>query len=441
MYSQARTKVMLHLIPLLGFCFFLNIMDKSNVSIAALKMNSDIGLTAAGYGLGAGIFFIGYFIFEVPSNLFMQRYGARRWIARIMLSWGIISAATAAVQNQESFYVLRFLLGLAEAGFFPGIVYYFGSWFSKRDMAVALALFSAFNPIASAVAAPISTALLTTTLGWRSIFIVEGLPAVLLAFAVLRWLPNRLEDAQWLSDQEKDAISAQLAGAGRMDHNNNNHRYSWHRVVKDPQTIIMCFQYLLILTSSYALILWLPLIIKATGVSSSTAGLLSAIPFAFAAIGMILWGRHSTATNERFWHMIIPCVIGAAAFAAGAVTGGVIVPLIFLTIATVAVYAGVVQFWALPRVLAVGATAATATALVNSFGNLGGFVGPYFTGLVKDATGSFEWSLGILAILLLIGGLLTFVTGRMGEQAARLNHTATTASEPTISSTTPSPTE
>ncbi|MBC3191167.1 MFS transporter [Pseudonocardia sp. C8] len=392
------------LVPLLGVCFFINIIDRTNVSIAALEMNADIGLSAAAYGLGAGIFFIGYFLFELPSNLALDRYGARRWIFRIMLTWGLISAGMALVDGPTSFYVLRFLLGAAEAGFFPGVVYYLRQWFGQREFARVLAGMSAFGPAANALSAPISTWILVT-LGWQWVFVIEAVPAVVLAVVVLRYLPDRVEDARWLTPTERDEVREQLP-----DPTSGHVRL--REALTDSQTVLMSLQYFLIMTSSYALVLWLPQVIKALGVSTVATGWLTAVPFAVAAAGMVWWGRHTTRTGEYVWHAVVPCGAGAVAFLLGAWVNSAVMSMFLLSVAAFAVYTGASAFWALPRRFVTGAAGAAALAVANSFGNLGGFVGPYLTGWIRESTGSFDLALAALAVPLLLGGLLTFRTGR-----------------------------
>ncbi|WP_432563588.1 MFS transporter [Kineococcus sp. SYSU DK003] len=413
MHANATRKAAGRLVPLLGLCFFVSILDRTNVSIAALEMNADIGLSATAYGLGAGVFFLGYFLFEVPSNLALERFGARRWIFRIMVTWGLLAAAMALVQGPTSFYVLRFLLGAAEAGFFPGVVHYLHQWFGRREYAKVLAALSAFGPAANALGAPLSTTILTN-LGWHWVYVLEALPALVLAVVVLRALPDRVADARWLSEADKQALTAHLAAEDTV-----SAHVPLRQALRERQTVLMCVQYLLIMTSSYGLVLWLPQVVQALGVSTTATGWLSAIPFAVAAVGMVLWGRHSTRTDEQRWHAVVPCVLGAAAFALGAVAGTPLLSMVLLSVAAFAVYTGASAFWALPRLFVTGTAAAAATALTNSFGNLGGFVGPYLTGYVRDATGSFTLALALLAVPLLAGGSMALVTGRGPGRGAR----------------------
>ncbi|MDQ0821540.1 ACS family tartrate transporter-like MFS transporter [Arthrobacter sp. V4I6] len=406
MQAIATRKAIKRLIPLLGICFFISIIDRTNVSVASLTMNADIGMSAAAYGFGAGIFFIGYFLFEVPSNLALAKYGARRWIARIMITWGVISMAMYFISNETTFYIFRFLLGAAEAGFFPGVVFFLYQWFDQKNIAKVLATFFAFGPLANAVGAPLATAIMSAW-GWQWVFVVEGIPAIILAFVVLRILPDSIEDAKWLTAEEKVALRSAVAKP--------TEHVSWVKALRDPQTMLMCLQYFLIMTSSYALVLWLPQVIKSLGADVGLTGWLTAIPFAAAAVGMVLWGRHSSKTGERIWHTVIPCIAACLAFAVGAYTKEPVLALALLSVAATAVYAAPSAFWSLPRTYVSGAVAATATALANSFGNLGGFVGPYLNGWMRDLTGGFELGLALLGIPILLGGLLTFITARMAS--------------------------
>lgn len=404
MHTIATKKAIWRLIPLLGICFFIAIIDRTNVSVAALTMNADIGLSAAAYGLGAGIFFIGYFLFEVPSNLALTKFGARRWIARIMITWGVIAIGMYFIHDDVTFYIARFLLGAAEAGFFPGVIYFLYQWFDGKNIAKVLAIFFAFGPLANAIGAPLATGIMEFW-GWRWVYVVEGIPAIVLAFVVLRLLPDKIEDATWLNAAEKVALRSALPAPTT--------HVRWISALRDPQTILMCLQYFLIMTSSYALVLWLPQVIHSLGADITLTGWLTSIPFAVATVGMILWGRHSSRTGERIWHTVIPCIAATLAFAIGAYTKQPVLAMVLLSVATVAVYAAPSAFWALPRIFASGAVAATAAALANSFGNLGGFVGPYLNGWIREATGGFELGLALLGIPILLGGLLTFVTARM----------------------------
>jgi MFS transporter, ACS family, tartrate transporter len=406
MLESATTKAAWRLIPLLGICFFVAIFDRTNVGVASLEMNADIGLSNAAYGFGAGVFFIAYFLFELPSNLALNRYGARRWIARIMISWGVVSILMAFMFNDISFYVMRFLLGAAEAGFFPGVVFYFYQWFDSRSLAKMMGIFFAFGPAASVIGSPLA-AWIVETFSWHWVFVVGGVPAILLALVVLRVLPDRIDDADWLTTEEKRALAEALPDSRATEH------APWTAALKDRQTILMCLQYLLIMTSSYALTLWLPQVISALGNDTMATGWLTAIPFAAAAVGMIIWANHSTRTGERVWHTVLPCLLAGSMFALGAFVSSPGLALLMLSLAAVGVYAAPSAFWALPRTFVSGSVAAAGTALANSFGNLGGFIGPYLNGWLRDLTGGFEVGMALLGIPITLGGLLTFAVVRL----------------------------
>jgi len=412
MRSDAVKLATRKLLPLLAICYFINIVDRTNISIAALKMNPDIGLSAAAYGLGAGVFFIAYFIFELPSNLFLSRFGARRWIFRIMISWGIVSLLMAFVWNDTSFYVVRFLLGAAEAGFFPGVIYYFGQWFDRRSLTRIVGLFYAVVPLASAVAAPVSTALLVG-IGWRWLFVLEGVPAIILAFFVLRLLPDGISQAKWLTDAQKAELQAGVEKPDPAAHNRGALRIA----LRDPQTILLAIQYFLLSLGSFAVTLWFPQVIAAMGFGAAGSGLLSAAPFVFAAILVPIWAFHSSRTNERYWHAVIPIIASAIVFTIGAfVSGSPILSIILLSLGLALSLMAASAYWSIPRILSVGGAAAASIAIANSVGNLAGFVGPYITGILKDATGSFTLVLSLLGVPLVLAAVISLIAGRMGER-------------------------
>jgi MFS transporter, ACS family, tartrate transporter len=434
MRNEAVSIATRRLLPLLGICYFINIIDRSNIAIAALQMNAQIGLSAAAYGFGAGAFFITYFIFELPSNMFLNRFGARRWIFRIMLSWGIISILMAFVWNEWSFYTVRFLLGAAEAGFFPGVIYYFGQWFDRRNLTRVVGLFYAVIPVASALAAPISTMLLTSV-GWRWLFVAEGVPAIILSFVVLRLLPEGIQQARWLTPAQKD----QLTGALDVDPTAPTTAFAGiGRVLRDPQTILLAVQYFMLTLGQFAVNLWLPQVIQSFGASTVASGFLSAIPYALAAILIPLWSIHSARTDERFWHAIIPIVAAAIVFTIGAFSpADPVLQITFLSIGLALALMAAAAYWSIPRILAIGAAAAASTAIANSLGNLAGFFGPTIAGGLVQATGSFHIVLALLGIPLIVAAALSAITGRMGERHRRsLERAATSTAEPGAAPTT-----
>jgi ACS family tartrate transporter-like MFS transporter len=387
-------------------------LDRVNVGFAALQMNEDLGFSEAVYGLGAGIFFVGYFLFEVPSNLILERIGARVWIARIMITWGIISMAMFLVQGPVSFYVLRFLLGVAEAGFFPGMILYLTYWFPARERARGVALFMTAVPIAGVIGSPLSGALLTLDglaglAGWQILFLVEGLPAVILGFVVLFYLPDGPNDARWLEPEERGWLQEALEREDRIKANHGE--YTARQALTNGRVWLLCAIYFGIVTSLYGVTLWLPLIIEDfSGLGEFGVGLLGAVPYVAGAVGMVLFARRSDATGERRWHVAVAAFIASAGLVLTGLVGTVpALEMAALTLAALGIYSTLATFWSLPTAFLSGTAAAAGIALVNSFGNLGGFVGPYVVGRLSDTTGSYYTGLLLLAALVLVAGLLT----------------------------------
>lgn len=404
-------KVTLRLIPFMFVLYIVAFLDRVNVGFAALQMNQDLGFSDAVYGLGAGIFFIGYFVFEVPSNLIMEQIGARVWIARIMITWGIISAAMFLVSGPTSFYVLRFLLGIAEAGFFPGMILYLTYWFPARERAKAVALFMTAIPIAGVIGSPLSGWLLTLDglaglAGWQVMFLAEGIPAVLLGFVVLAYLPNGPDDARWLNEGERGWLRGALQRENRIkaDHG----EYTTRQALTNGKVWLLSAVYFGVVTSVYGVGLWLPLIIEGfSGFGDLAVGFLSAIPYVFGAIGMVLFARHSDATGERRWHVAVAAFIATAGLVlTGLVGDSITLQMAALSIAALGIYSTLATFWSLPTAFLSGTAAAAGIALVNSVGNLGGFVGPYAVGYLSEATGSSYAGMLFLAVLILLAGLL-----------------------------------
>jgi MFS transporter, ACS family, tartrate transporter len=419
-------KVTRRLIPFMFVLYIVAFLDRVNVGFAALQMNEDLGFSEAVYGLGAGIFFIGYFLFEVPSNLILERVGARVWIARIMITWGIISMAMFFVQGPMSFYVLRFLLGVAEAGFFPGMILYLTYWFPARERARAVAFFMTAVPIAGVIGSPLSGTLLTLDgltglAGWQILFLVEGLPAVILGFVVLFYLPNGPNEARWLEPEERGWLREALERENRIkaDHG----RYTVRQALTNGKVWLLCAIYFGVVTSLYGVSLWLPLIIEDfSGLGDFAVGLLGAIPYVTAAVGMVVFARRSDATGERRWHVAVAAFIGTVGLVlTGLVDAVPALEMAALALAALGIYGTLGTFWALPTAFLSGTAAAAGIALINSFGNLGGFVGPFVVGYLTDTTGSFYTGLLFLATLVLAAGLLTLAVRheRSLEEAKR----------------------
>jgi len=410
-------KVMRRLIPFLIVCYFVAYLDRVNVSFAKLHMNQAIGLSEAAFGLGAGLFFIGYFLFEVPSNLFLERFGARVWIARIMISWGIVSAAFAfipsisaatGVSNEGVYYGLRFLLGVCEAGFFPGIVFYLTLWFPAVYRARVISLFMLAIPISSIIGSPISGLLLGLTGwgldGWQWLFIIEGLPSVLVGMGVLLYLTDFPRQARWLQNDE----IAWLEGVQETERRNKERveRLSLIQSLTDARILLCAVVYFCLNAASYGVAFFLPTIIKGFGVSDAQTGLLAALPFVFGAIGMVLLSRHSDRTMERKGHVAVALLMAAVGIGLAGLLSNPVIVMALLCFAQIGVSAVPPMFWPLPASFLTGASAASGIAAINSLGNLSGFAGPYAMGYLKDLTGTFTMGLLLLAASAVLGAVI-----------------------------------
>jgi ACS family tartrate transporter-like MFS transporter len=407
-------KVAWRLLPLIVVIYFVAYIDRTNVSFAAFGMTRDLGLTAYIYGWGAGIFFLGYFIFEVPSNLLLEKVGARRWIARIMITWGLMAAAMAFVQGPTSFLVLRFLLGVAEAGFFPGVILYFTYWFPKQYRGRVIAALFLAVPGSNAVTAVISGALLGLDgtfgiPGWKWLYIVEAVPAVLLAFAVLRYMTERPEVADWLLPDEKQWLMSTLDSERLALVGKSGGHMPLSQALKDKRVMALALIYFTIVTATYGITFFLPQIVKGLGGSDMRTGLLTAAPYVLGTIGMLAWSQSSDRTRERKWHFIVACLLGAAGLTAAGALGSTYGALAAIAIATVGIYGSKPSFWPMPSEFLTGTAAAGGIALVNCVGNLGGFVGPYAVGWIKDSTGDFSAALYFLAGSAVASALITLV--------------------------------
>jgi len=408
--ASALSKTRRRQIPFLFLLYIVAYLDRINVGFASLQMNRALGFSATTYGLGAGIFFISYVLFEVPSNIILARVGARVWIARIMISWGIVSSAMMFVRSAEGFYALRFLLGLAEAGFFPGIIFYLTKWFPAAERARTVAAFMTATLVAGVIGGPVSGVLLSLDgraglAGWQWLFIVEGVPAIVLGFVVLRVLTDRPVDAGWLSDEERAALIAALEEGA--DHGSS----SAGDVLRDRRTWLMAAVYFTIPVTLYGIGFWLPQMLKAAsaGASDVSIGLLSAIPYACGAIAMVIVGRRSDRTGERRWHVFVPALACAVGLVLTPLGSGVAWTVAALSLAMAGLASMFGPFWALATATMGGTSAAAAIALVNSVGNTGGFVGPYLLGAINDATQSFAIGFVAIAVMLVAGGALVLL--------------------------------
>jgi ACS family tartrate transporter-like MFS transporter len=418
-------KVSWRLLPLIVVIYFVAYVDRTNVGFAALTMNKELGLSAYVFGWGAGIFFLGYFLFEVPSNVILEKTGARIWIARIMITWGIISGAMAFASGPASFLTLRFLLGVAEAGFFPGMILYFTYWFPKAYRArVISALFIAV-PGSNALAAIISGLILEMDgllgiAGWQWMFIIEAIPAVLLAIPVLALMTDRPTLATWLAPEERDWLENALQDERRRIESAGH--LNLVRALTDRRVLALSAIYFTIVTATYGITFFLPQIIKGIGLSNAMTGLVTAIPYTIGTIGMLLWGASSDRHDERRWHFCVACLLATAGLIGAGLFGSSFLALAFMSIATIGLYGSKPAFWPMPSAFLTGTAAAGGIALVNSIGNLGGYVGPFIVGWIKDSTGSFEAGLYFLAACALLSGIIAWIavqpTGRMSAAAA-----------------------
>lgn len=405
------SKVSWRLIPFLLLCYTAGYLDRVNVGFAKLQMLDQLKFSETVYGLGAGIFFIGYVIFEVPSNIVMHKVGARIWIARIMITWGLISAAMVFVKTPTTFYMMRFLLGVAEAGFLPGILLYLTYWYPSSRRGSIIALFLGGIPLAGMLGGPLSGWIMHASAnvggwsGWQMMFLLEAIPSVLLGIAVFFILGNDVRSAKWLTESEKRLLETNLEGETP-----DAQVHSLRGAFTDLRTWILCVMYAFILMGEYGVLFWMPTIIKDTGVSDPLqVGLLTAIPYTATVIAMFLVGRHSDRTRERRWHLALPGAVAAIGLALTAMyPHSTVMAVVGLTIGTMGVLSVVSQFWILPPALLGGVAAAAGIALVNSVGNLAGFVSPYMLGWIKQNTGTTSIGLYILAASMLVGSVTVF---------------------------------
>ncbi len=421
-------KVTRRIVPFLIVCYFVAYLDRVNVGFAALAMNQDLGLSQTAFGLGAGIFFIAYFIFEVPSNLLLERFGARKWIARIMLSWGILSgtmafipaiAHTTGFGNEHTFYLVRVLLGAAEAGFFPGIIFYLTLWFPAQYRARIVGYFMAAIPLSTVIGAPISGLLLYLhgglgLAGWQWLFILEAAPAIILAGVVFFYLTDWPADAAWLAPDERTWLAGRLELEQRQRQAVRD--YSVRQSLVDPRVLGLSLVYFGAVATNYGLSFFLPQIVKGFGLNIFLTTLVSAAPYAVGLVGMVWWGRRSDRVVERRYHAALPLFIAAAGIALSTALGNPALKMISLCVAGFGIFANLPVFWTLPTAFLSGAAAAAGIAVINSIGNLAGFAGPFAMGWIKDQTGSYAGGLLLLAALGIIAmGILLII----GQNEAR----------------------
>ncbi len=421
--QKTMSKVGARLIPFMILMFCANFLDRVNISFAALQMNHDLHLTPQVYGFAAGILFVAYTALEIPSNLMLERVGARIWLSRIMITWGLVAAANAFVFNRPSLYTVRLLLGAAEAGFFPGIMLYLVRWFPARERAKAITLFMIGNPVAIIFGAPISTMLLSLgnmagIAAWRWLFILEGLPAALLGVIALWWLTDRPEDAAWLEPKEKHWLTATLRQEAAQK---KSSPASLGAIFSHGPTLAFAASKFCVLLSFFGVALWLPQIVKSIGhLTTLATGFVTAVPYVCATVCSILVGRSSDRTGERPKHIAYPAFVGMLGFIMAALSGNVVVSMLGLCIAASGIWCANTIFWTMPAAVLSGTAAAGGFALINSVGSLGGFFGPYLTGWIRSATGHYTWTLLMLGFFLALSGIIILFIGRSQSRASAI---------------------
>jgi ACS family tartrate transporter-like MFS transporter len=418
-HMRTMGKVSRRLIPFMIVMFLINFLDRVNISFAALQMNQDLGLSPSTFGFAAGILFVGYVAFEVPSNLLLQRVGARIWLARIMITWGVLATLMAFVYNERSLFTLRALIGIAEAGFSPGLVFYIMRWFPEDERANAITLFLLGSPISVIIGGPLSTGILQFAhhlggfAGWQWLFIIEGVPAIIVGFLTLIWLTERPEDAKWLKADEREWLIKKINDETLVKEGRGRSPVRVRDVFVHGKTLALACSKFCVLLAFYGITLWLPQIVRNLGnLTTFEVGLASAIPYAFAAIASIFIGRHSDKTGERKWHIALPAFVGAVGFIAASLTGNPWGAMVGLCVATTGLWVSNTVFWTLPSAMLSGATAAAGIAFINAFGNLGGFAGPYLTGWIKEASHSYMWALVVLGSFLALSGIIVLIVCR-----------------------------
>jgi MFS transporter, ACS family, tartrate transporter len=417
--QRTMKKVSAHLIPFMIAMFCANFLDRVNISFAALQMNHDLQLTPRVYGFAAGILFVAYTGLEIPSNLILQRVGARIWLSRIMITWGIVAAANALIFDKNSLYVLRLLLGAAEAGFFPGIMLYLVRWFPAKERAAAITLFMIGNPIAIIFGAPISTALLSLgnmfgIAAWRWLFVLEGLPSVALGIIAIWWLTDRPEEARWLEPEERSWLSSILQSEAEA--RTKISPMSVGKVFTHGPTLAFAASKFCVLLAFYGIALWLPQIVKSIGhLSILQTGFVTAIPYLCAAIGSIVVGRSSDRTGERPKHIAYPAFVGTAGLVIAAYCTNPYLGMAGLCIAATGIWCANTIFWTMPAALLSGVSAAAGFALINSVGSLGGLFGPSIAGLAREATGNYGMTLVVLGGFLAMSGVIVLLIGQSAQ--------------------------
>jgi MFS family permease len=420
--KTTMAKVGRRLIPFLVLLYFVNYLDRVNIGFAGPNgMNEDLGMSATMFGFASGIFFLGYVLLEVPSNIALNKFGGRRWLARIMLTWGMISTAIAFVPNAETLVVLRFLLGVAEAGFFPGIILYLTFWFPERHRAKAVSLFMVAVPVSTAIGSTLSSLIIDWghgffgLAGWRVMFLVEGVPAMILAFVCWFYLTDRPAVASWLDADEKDWLTTTLDRERSIAETAGH--WPLKKALTHPRILALAFIYFGITYGLYAVGFFLPTIIAGfqqqygTHLSVIQRGLVTSVPYVIAAIVMVPWARHADRTGERVWHVAVPAIVGGVSIPAALYMTNPYLAMVAVTLSTCSVMCALPVFWALPSTFLTGVAAAGGIALINSLGNLSGFGGPYITGWLDDLTGNAKFALWVVGVLSLAAAALVVYLG------------------------------
>ena len=407
--TQAVRQAAWRVVPLLAVGYLISVIDRTNIGFAALTMNKELGLSATQFGFAGGMFYAGYVLFELPSNLALRQVGARRWLARIMITWGLAAAGTAFVTGPVSFYCLRALLGACEAGFYPGVIYYLSTWFPSEVRGRTFAWFNVSNPLSSVVSGPLSATLLQFDglrglAGWRWLLICEGLPACFFGLLILYLLPDRPREARWLSAEQQDALESRLAA----EHRPGATRNLW-TALRDPRLFVMAASYFCLVVGVIGLALWLPQILKQRGLTTMQIGFASALPYLLAGVGMVLWSIQVDRTRKFLANHVIGCWVAAAGFALSVAFDSLPIMLAGFSVALIGMNSCRAPFFSLLPTFVQGAAAAGTIALINSIGNIGGFFGPTMIGWLKDKTGSFTSGMVGLAGMLALAGAIALL--------------------------------
>jgi D-galactonate transporter len=418
--ASVYRKITWHIMPFLFLCYVLAYVDRVNVGFAKLQMQQDLGMSDAVYGFGAGVFFIGYFLFEVPANMMLQRIGARRWIGPIMAAWGIVSACTLFVRGAASFYALRFLLGIVESGFFPGVILYLTYWYTQKHRARMMAIFMSAVPISTIIAGPISGWILARMSdvgylsGWQWLFLVEGVPSVMAGILTLYFLTDLPSSARWLKEDEKRIVLQRLEEEEELKKKASRTKHRLMDAFRSVPVWLLSLAYFGMTAGNYGITFWLPQVIKETLTQNPLAiGWISTIPGIASIIAMFLWGHHSDKSGERRWHMALAAIVGAVFFAASAIPGiSGVAGMAALTMVSAALMCQFAVFWALPTAILSGSAAAAGIAWINSIGNLAGWASPYAVGFIRDRTHSMIPALITLCAAQLLTAIMTLIVAR-----------------------------